>query len=128
MVPSLSIWLLQIRLILIDMGNRVVDTARLDEIGSYLLTSDQYTRLYAMTIQSLSALQLGQKGIICGYLPEKPAYRQQLLSMGLTPETPFQVIRRAPMGDPIQLRIRGSSVCLRLKEAQILLVKPYDVQ
>lgn len=81
-----------------------------------------------MKKQCLSTFQPGQMGRICGYLPGKAAYRQRLLSMGLTPNTSFQLVRRAPMGDPIQLRIRNFSLSLRLKEAQILLVERCDVQ
>jgi ferrous iron transport protein A len=33
--------------------------------------------------------------------------------MGLLPNTPVKVIRRAPMGDPLQIEVRGVSLAVR---------------
>ena len=54
----------------------------------------------------LSDLSPGEIAKISGFYPGNKAYRQKLLAMGLTPNTHFEVIRRAPLGDPIQIRIR----------------------
>jgi len=45
------------------------------------------------------------------------ALRHRLLEMGLTPGTRVSVIRRAPLGDPIELRLRGYTLSLRAEEA-----------
>lgn len=50
-------------------------------------------------------------------------YRDKLLSMGLTPRTEFTIIRKAPLGDPIQIKVRGFSLVLRKKEADCLIVE-----
>ncbi len=71
----------------------------------------------------LSDLTAGEYAKISGYRPGSKAYRQRLLSMGLTPNTPFQLVRRAPFGDPVEIRIRGFSLSLRQHEAEILLVE-----
>ena len=51
------------------------------------------------------------------------AYRKKLLSMGLTPGVAFSVVRCAPMGDPVEIRLRGFSLSLRRNEAQAVLVE-----
>ena len=44
--------------------------------------------------------------------------RKRLLDMGLTPDTDIEVVRVAPFGDPIQIRIRGYCLSLRKSEAE----------
>ncbi|BDR14188.1 FeoA family protein [Vibrio sp. STUT-A11] len=44
--------------------------------------------------------------------------RKKLMVMGLLPNTVVKVIRRAPMGDPLQVEVRGVSVALREAIAQ----------
>ncbi|MCX8145927.1 MAG: FeoA domain-containing protein [Azovibrio sp.] len=51
------------------------------------------------------------------------AYRQKLLAMGLTPGVVFQVTRVAPMGDPVEINVRGFSLSLRKDEAATLEVE-----
>jgi ferrous iron transport protein A len=47
-----------------------------------------------------------------------PEVRKKLMVMGLLPNTVVKVIRRAPMGDPLQVEVRGVSVALREAIAQ----------
>ena len=64
----------------------------------------------------LSALPLGQKARVVGFdLP--PEQRQRLLEMGLTVGAQIEVVRFAPMGDPIDIKVRGYHLSLRKKEA-----------
>lgn len=42
--------------------------------------------------------------------------RKKLLSFGLTPGTTFDIIRYAPLGDPIEIKVRGFSLSLRKNE------------
>ena len=64
----------------------------------------------------LSALGIGEKGRVLGFeLP--PEHRQRLLEMGLTVGAEFEVVRFAPMGDPIDIKVRGYHLSLRKKEA-----------
>lgn len=44
--------------------------------------------------------------------------RKRLLDMGLTPKTEVTVRKIAPMGDPIELTLRGYELTLRLEDAQ----------
>lgn len=66
--------------------------------------------------ENLSDLPLGQKGRVLGFsLP--PEQRQRLLEMGLTVGAQFEVIRFAPLGDPIDIKVRGYHLSLRKNEA-----------
>ena len=72
---------------------------------------------------ALSDLAPGETGKICGFHPGDRAYRQKLLAMGLTPNTEFEVIRRAPLGDPIQIRVRNFYLSLRQTETALLKIE-----
>ena len=76
------------------------------------------------TTLTLGALSVGQSGRIVGYEPGGRAYRGKLLSMGLTPGTSFTVTRQAPMGDPVDVEVRGYHLSLRKDEAAALKVEP----
>ena len=66
--------------------------------------------------ETLNALPLGQKGRVTGFsLP--PEHRQRLLEMGLTVGAQFEVVRFAPLGDPIDIKVRGYPLSLRKNEA-----------
>jgi len=72
----------------------------------------------------LGDLAIGQSGRILGYETSHRAYREKLLSMGLTPGTPITITRQAPMGDPIEIEVRGFKLSLRKGEAAALRVEP----
>ena len=72
---------------------------------------------------NLGEMQIGEKGRITGVNPGEKYYRQKLLSMGLVPGTEFKIARVAPLGDPIQIAVRGYALSLRRTEAQILRVE-----
>lgn len=71
---------------------------------------------------TLKDLAVGDQGQVIGYEQGGRAYRKKLLSMGLTPGAEFEVVRVAPMGDPVEIRVRGTSVSLRKSEAEALQV------
>jgi ferrous iron transport protein A len=48
-------------------------------------------------------------------------YRRRLLSLGLTRGTEIEVIRKAPLGCPLQVEVRGTFLTLRKDEARYLL-------
>jgi Fe2+ transport system protein FeoA len=50
--------------------------------------------------------------------------RIRLLEMGLTEGIEFQIVRLAPLGDPIDVKVRGYHLSLRRKEAGGIRVKP----
>ena len=46
------------------------------------------------------------------------AQKTRMLQMGFTPGTRIRIIRRAPMNDPVEIKVRGTSVLLRRDECQ----------
>ena len=54
-------------------------------------------------IIKLKDMNVGDWGRISRYDHSLLAYRQKLLAMGLTPGTEFQVLRIAPLGDPVEI-------------------------
>lgn len=72
---------------------------------------------------SLKDLAVGDRGKVVGYDEGARAYRKKLLSMGLTPGAEFSVTRYAPMGDPVEIRVRGFALSVRKEEAAALLVE-----
>jgi ferrous iron transport protein A len=72
---------------------------------------------------SLRDMAVGDKGIVAGFQKGNKGYRKKLLAMGLTPGTIFSIIRYAPMGDPIEISVRGFALTLRKDEANTLLVE-----
>jgi len=65
----------------------------------------------------------GQAGRIVGYAGDDRAYRHKLLRMGLVKGAGFRLVRRAPMGDPIEIEVLGFRLTLRKDEAEALDVK-----
>lgn len=51
------------------------------------------------------------------------AYRRRLLAMGLLPGAFFEVLRIAPLGDPMEIKVRGTFISLRKNEAALMHVK-----
>jgi ferrous iron transport protein A len=72
---------------------------------------------------NLKNLAVGDLGKVVGFDKNGKAYRKRLLAMGLTPGTQFSVTRFAPMGDPVEIKLRGFSLTLRKDEAEILLIE-----
>ena len=66
---------------------------------------------------TLDQLQIAEAAIV-QQLNCSSAQRKQLLSMGFTPGTRIELIRRAPLGDPLEFHLRGYHVSLRSSEAQ----------
>ncbi|MBK8174970.1 MAG: ferrous iron transport protein A [Rhodospirillales bacterium] len=71
----------------------------------------------------LGDLTVGERGKVVGLERGDRSYREKLLSMGLTPGTEFSIVRQAPLGDPVEINVRGYAVSLRKGEAQLLRVE-----
>lgn len=70
---------------------------------------------------TLSHLGIRRKGIIKKVL--NGPWCQRLLDLGLVPDTPIEVLRRAPMSGPVAYRVRGFCIALRSSEADMILVE-----
>lgn len=64
---------------------------------------------------TLDKLPLGQEAVITAVGGEG-ALRCRLLDMGLIPKTRVRVEKVAPLGDPLELRVRGYSLSLRKED------------
>ena len=75
----------------------------------------------------ISDLHVGEAAKVVSFELAAAAYRQKLISLGLTPGTRFVVNRVAPLGDPIEITVRGFSLSLRKQEADIMTVQKVEV-
>ena len=66
---------------------------------------------------TLDELKTGASAVITAIGGEGPL-RCRLLDMGLIPRTRVTLQKVAPMGDPIEIRVRGYELTLRVEEAQ----------
>lgn len=75
--------------------------------------------------QSLAGQPIGQNLRIRGFsVPD--GVRLRLLEMGLTEGAECRVVRYAPLGDPIEVKVRGYFLSLRTDEARGILVESAD--
>ena len=71
---------------------------------------------------SIQQLAIGETATVIGFRDES-AYVERLKSLGLVRGTRFQVLRAAPLGDPIELRLRGFRLAIRAREADCLIIE-----
>ncbi len=71
---------------------------------------------------TLDTLPLGREAVITAVGGEG-SLRCHLLDMGLTPRTAVRVEKIAPLGDPIELRVRGYALSLRKEDARSIEVE-----
>lgn len=75
-----------------------------------------------MTVIPLRKMSAGQKGIIARVSASGELGRR-IRDMGLVPGTPFQLQGRAPLKDPVAIRIRNFTLSLRNSEADFIEVE-----
>ena len=74
--------------------------------------------------QSLTSLRVGSKGVVTAiHIP--PEHRGRLLEMGLLVGTQVELVRFAPLGDPIEIKVRGYHLSLRKHEADQIEVEQH---
>ena len=71
---------------------------------------------------TLDLLKVNETGIVTGYSDNTPI-RKQLLAMGLTRNTEVTVVRVAPLGDPIEIKLRSFSLTLRKQDAAQIIIR-----
>jgi ferrous iron transport protein A len=74
----------------------------------------------------LSDLKLGQKGQILALHNDNAALRRRLLDMGLTTGVVVEIKKIAPLGDPIDIVLRGYELCIRQAEMANIDIKVVD--
>jgi ferrous iron transport protein A len=68
-------------------------------------------------------LSLGDEAVISGYEKGMRDYKRKLLTMGLTKGSTVKLVKVAPLGDPVELEIRGYNLSLRKAEADIMILE-----
>jgi len=68
-------------------------------------------------------LEIGQRGRVAGFAPGDRAYRQKLIQIGLTKGASFTLVRKAPLGDPVEINCGGILLTLRKGESDIVEVE-----
>jgi len=79
----------------------------------YLLKEEQMMG----TLKVLSVLKAQDKGKIRQIISQTQL-KNKLLDMGVLPGSDFEVLRVAPLGDPVEIRIKGYNLSLRKEEAK----------
>lgn len=64
----------------------------------------------------LSDLKIRQRAKVLGLHLDKPEVRRHLLDMGITKGTEILIKKVAPMGDPVDIELRGYELCIRKEE------------
>ena len=64
-------------------------------------------------------LPIGRKARLCGDHGHSAA-PSRFADLGFIPGTLVRIIRRAPLGDPLEIEIRGTRVCARVEELRAL--------
>jgi ferrous iron transport protein A len=71
----------------------------------------------------LSELAVGSSAVVRGF-PKTGAAFIRLREMGLIAGTRLTMVRTAPLGDPLEIKLRGYNLTLRKSEAEHVLVDP----
>lgn len=77
----------------------------------------------APVLQPLTALTPGTSAKVAE-LKVSPEARSRLMEMGLLTGTMVELVRFAPLGDPVEIKVRGYHLTLRKHEAEQVLVDP----
>lgn len=75
-----------------------------------------------MATKLLKEFKVGEKGIVEKLTVIGPL-RRRLLDMGITPGTEITLKKMAPLGDPIEILIRGYKLAIRKAEAEAIIMK-----
>ena len=65
---------------------------------------------------TLKEMKPGQSGQVVS-IGEKGPLKRRIMDMGITPGTAVKVIKTAPLGDPVEINVRGYELSLRKEEA-----------
>ncbi len=77
-------------------------------------------RLFKGDFGSLDQLVIGQKALVTKLDTPNPALKRRLLDMGITTGAKLEVKKIAPLGDPVDILIRGYELCLRIDDMKMI--------
>ena len=94
-------------------------------IGTIMRTRAHRTRDQSTSVVVLAQLAPGRRATVVGTLPQATSViASRLGQLGFRATAQVDVIRRAPLGDPTIYRIQDTELCLRRREAQLIVVVP----
>ncbi len=73
-------------------------------------------------MKRLSELEVGGRAIVKGLQGDR-AIRRRLMDMGLVPGVEVKVSKVAPLGDPIDIEVKGYHLSLRKDEARVVMIE-----
>lgn len=71
----------------------------------------------------LSDLERGQRAIVVNFHNDNAILRRRLLDMGITKGVEIEIKKIAPLGDPVDIRLRGYELCIRRKDMRSIDIK-----
>ena len=71
-------------------------------------------------MKTLNNLSVGDKMKVVN-IDKESSVRRKLLDMGITPGVQLEVTGKAPLGDPIEILVRGYKLTLRMNEAKVII-------
>ena len=98
-------------------GGSVIVRVKEGRLGGYSLPSRRLDM-----IKTLDSFAIGEKGVIKSVSGEGKI-RRRLFDMGVTPGAEVMLRKRAPLGDPIEVTLRGYELTLRKTEAACVLTE-----
>ena len=73
------------------------------------------------TLTTLAQLRGGQRAVICDVRGDiEPACARRMVDLGFAPGAEVEMLRRAPMADPVMFRIGGCEIALRREQARCI--------
>ena len=73
-------------------------------------------------LKKLSEFRIGETGLV-KKVEGEGRFRRRLLDMGVTPGTTIYLRKNAPLGDPLEITLRGYELTLRKDEAQLVILE-----
>ena len=87
-----------------------------------MLNHQQMSFEETQDLKTLKDINIGERGIVVGINASGPL-RRRFMDMGITKGTIIQVVKYAPLGDPMELRLRDYVLSIRKNEAELIIVK-----
>ncbi len=74
-------------------------------------------------MKRLDEVELNKTYKVVDIQTQNLALRKRILDMGVTPDVQIKVVKAAPLGDPIEVKLRGYSLSFRKQDASSILVE-----
>lgn len=74
-----------------------------------------------MSIVTLADMKVGEKGVVEA-LEGHGNVQHRLVDMGVVKGSRISVVKKAPLGDPIEVNVKGCALALRMNEAAMITV------